>query len=246
MPPSDADLAAVQRWFQAAILDETPPADAADVLHQAARLDVYRKAYRARLLTCLRDTHPGLRHALGEELFDAFALDYLETHPSRSYTLFRLSEAFADHLAATRPLDRAWPDFIIDLARLERTFMDVYEGPGVEGEPVRGLPAEPQSAAVLEPTCCLRLIRSRFPIGDFLLAVRRGEQPPLPAPAPSRLAVSRRDYVVTFMPLDAPRYAALEAIAGGAPVGDAAAASGLDLAELWTAVRGWAAQRLLA
>src|SRR5919197_5335299 len=140
MPPSDADLAAVQRWFQAAILDETPPADAADVLHQAARLDVYRKAYRARLLTCLRDTHPGLRHALGEELFDAFALDYLETHPSRRYTLFRLSEAFADHLAATRPGDRGWPDFIIDLARLERTFMEVYEGPGVEGDPVRDLP----------------------------------------------------------------------------------------------------------
>jgi hypothetical protein len=246
MPPSDAELADVQAWFQAAILDEVAPADAAHVVHQPARLDVYRKGYRARLLTSLRDTHPALRHALGKRVFDAFAMDYLHSHPSRSYTLFRLSEGFADHLAATRPDDAEWPDFIIDLARLERTFMEVYEGPGVEGEPVPDLPAEPDAAAVLEPACCLRLVRSRFPVGDFLRAVRRGEHPPLPAPAASRLAVSRRDYVVTLTPLDAPRYAALEALVGGAPVGEAAAAAGLDLAELWTAVRGWAEQGLLA
>jgi hypothetical protein len=246
MSSSDADLATVQRWFQAAIIDEIPPADAAQVIHEPRHLDVYRKGYRARLLTSLRNTHPALRHALGEQLFDAFALDYLESHPSRSYTLFRLSEAFADHLAATRPDDREWPDFIIDLARLERTFMEVYEGPGVEGEPDRDLPVEPDAAAVLEPASCLRLVHSRFPIGDFLGEVRRGEQPSLPAPAPSRLAVSRRDYVVTLTPLDAPRYAALEALVGGAPVGAAADAAGLDVAELWTAVRGWAAQGLLA
>jgi hypothetical protein len=245
MPSSHPELADVQRWFQAAILGEAAPDDTADVVHPPARLDVYRHGYRVRMLTSLQQTHPALRHALGERVFDAFAWDYLQSHPSRSYTLFRLSEGFADHLAATRPDDGVWPDFIIDLARLERTFMEVYEGPGIEGKPMRDLPSEPDPIAVLEPACCLRLVRSRFPIGDFLQAVRRGEKPPLPAPAPSRLAVSRRDYVVTFTPLDAAGYAALESLAGGAPVGEAAAVAGLEPAELWTSVLAWARQGLV-
>jgi hypothetical protein len=245
MPSSHPELADVQRWFQAAILGEAAPDDTADVVHPPARLDVYRHGYRVRLLTSLRETHPALRHALGERVFDAFAWDYLQSHPSRSYTLFRLSEGFADHLAATRPDGGVWPDFIIDLARLERIFMEVYEGPGIEGEPIPQLPAEPDFAAVLEPVCCLRLMRSRYPVGDFLLAVRGGDEPPLPLPAVSHLAVSRRDYVVTFTTLDAPRYAALESLAGGAPVGEAAAVAGLEPAELWTSVRAWARQGLI-
>src|SRR5919108_5113491 len=195
---ADAELAEVQRWFQAAILGDERPGDADAVVHRPARLDVYRTGYRLRLVKCLRETHPALRHALGADVFDAFALDYVQAHPPRSYTLFQLGDRFAGHLAATRPDDAEWADFVIDLARLERAFLEVYEGPGDEHAPPPDVPAEPAAGAVAEPATGLRLLRSRYPVGDYLRAVRRGGQPPLPAPAASRIALGRRDYVVTL------------------------------------------------
>src|SRR5260370_15904159 len=92
------------------------------------RLDIYHRAYFARLVECLRDEFPVLVHALGEDAFDAFALNYLQRYPSRSYTLNHLGTRFPHYLAETRPDDGdalSWPDFLIDLATLELTFGEV-------------------------------------------------------------------------------------------------------------------------
>jgi hypothetical protein len=238
-----SELRDLQRWMLAAIAgpDGVPADDAAAIVRGTGRLPaeqrlaLYRRSHRLRLIEAMRVQYPGLRHMLGEELFDAFALDYLEARPSRSYTLQRLGEGFADHLAATRPdADAApadWPAMMIDLARLERTFGEVYDGPGTEGEPPPAIPAEPHPGLTVEPAPCLRLVRSSFPAAPYLSAVRRGEDPPLPAPAESFVAVSRRDWVVTLTPLDARRHALLARLAGGMPLGTAGD---------WADVRAWA------
>src|SRR5258708_7421807 len=158
------NLDAIQRWMQATIMhpagiaegiasaearshvDVRPEEAEAVVTRSKAltaleRLAIYGYAYYARLLDCLREEFPVLKHALGEEVFDAFAAEYLERYPSRSYTLFELGVHFPRFLADTRP-DRenegrsapSWPDFLIDLATLERTFNEVFDGPGIEGE----------------------------------------------------------------------------------------------------------------
>lgn len=216
-------------------------------LGAAERLELYRRGYRSRLVECMRATHPALRHALGDELFDAFAADYLAASPSRSHTLADLGAGFADHLAATRPDgDELWPEFVVELARLERAFLEVYDGHGAEGEQIaseRELPAQPTSAwlaATVDPVPCLRLTRARFPVGAYLRAVRAGEEPELPPPADSRLALCRQDYVVTFADLDEPGDAGLQALLGGASVGEAAARAALDPEEMWRRVREWA------
>src|SRR5581483_6380291 len=67
------------------------------------RLSIYGNAYYARLLECLREEFPVLVHALGEELFDAFTVGYLQKYPSRSYTLNDLATNFPRYLAETRP-----------------------------------------------------------------------------------------------------------------------------------------------
>jgi Putative DNA-binding domain len=250
------DLRQLQEWLRGAITD--PDANVApdgvvrssSRLSAARRLELYRRSYRLRLLEAMRASHPGLRHMLGHELFDEFALDYIRARPSRSYTLQRLGEGFADHLAATRPdLDgapEAWPSMIIDLARLERTFAEVYDARGTEDErlPAAGdLPAEPDPgwlAATVTPASCLRLVRSSFPAGPYLSAVRRGEDPPLPAPAESFVAVNRRDYVVTLTPLDARHYELLDRLVRGTRIDAAASVAGVEPAEAWRLVRGWA------
>ena len=52
-------------------------------LSAAQRLALYQRSYHLRLLEAMRAPYPGLRHMLGGELFDDFALEYIHARPSR-------------------------------------------------------------------------------------------------------------------------------------------------------------------
>jgi hypothetical protein len=152
MSESPQSLVRLQEWMQRVIVhpggvlvgaadDENEPVARAAIeavinrsraLTAVERLEIYNHSYYARLLECLREEYSVLAQALGEELFDSFALAYLQAHPSRSYTLADLGSAFPEYLAATRPeqADADWPELLIDLARLERTINEVFDGPG--------------------------------------------------------------------------------------------------------------------
>lgn len=228
--PDQPALADLQQWMLGAVCDPgTAAAPEVDrmiapspTLTARECMDLYRRGYRMRLLECLQAMHPALRHLLGAELFDGFALDYLAVRPSTSYTLFDLDAGLAAHLAATRPASptERWPELIIDVVRFERAFLEVYDGEGVEGQVVASsldVPAYLPPAAVLEATAvpCLRMLRSEYPVGDYVLAVRRGERPSLPPPRPTYLALVRRDFVVQVVPLAADSYAALQQLLAG-------------------------------
>ena len=220
------------------------------------RLGIYANAYYARLLECLRDTFPVLTQVLGGEVFDGFAFDYLQRYPSRSYTLYRLAESCPRFLEETRP-DRppaagspAWPDFLIDLATLELAIAEVFDGPGVEGEPLLA-PGDLLAlqagggfaAAGLAPVPCLRLLSFRYPVNAFYSAVRArqpvepSESPgspeppeapapgdlPLPEPAAEHVALSRTAYVVRRFTLTPFESTVLAALLAGATVGEAIA-----------------------
>jgi hypothetical protein len=101
-----AGLAELQRWFARVI---THPHGVEAGLHAAqlqvplaavpvlpssqltaeARLDIYRTAYRARLLECLAEDYPALAQALGASTFHALCLDYAAQLPSHSPSLIR-------------------------------------------------------------------------------------------------------------------------------------------------------------
>ncbi|HEV7518154.1 MAG TPA: DNA-binding domain-containing protein [Thermoanaerobaculia bacterium] len=277
-PPAGPDLDVVQQWFQAVIshpggvaggLDSEEAqrrlsvrevgAVVAPSRHLSAeeRLGIYAHAYYARLLECLADSFPVLRYALGGEVFESFAFEYLQRYPSRSYTLDRLGEDFPRFLDETRP-DRddadpaadaantgnladasdmeapAWPDFLVDLARLEWAIAKVFDGPGVEfqsllqPEDLEALGPERFAAARLTPVPCLRLLAFRYPVNAYYTAVRRaeeGEEVPLPAPASEHVALTRTDFVVRRYPLTRTQHALLQALANGARVAGAIAQS---------------------
>jgi Putative DNA-binding domain len=223
------------------------------------RLEIYANAYYARLLECLRDTFPVLAQVLGAEVFDSFGFDYLQRYPSRSYTLYRLAESFPRFLDETRPEQPpaagaagaarpAWPDFLIDLAILELAIAEVFDGPGVEGEPLLAAAdllarraGGDFAATRLAPVPCLRLLRFSYPVNAFYSAARamRSRQPvespetfdarpetaaadlPLPDPGEEHIALSRTDYVVRRYPLAPFEAAVLAALVAGATVGEA-------------------------
>ena len=261
---TERTLDVVQQWFQAVITHPGGVArGAADAAAQELirlnrgeleavvrrsrnltaeeRLSIYANAYWARLLEVLADVFPVLRTALGEDVFEGFACEYLQRHPSQSYTLDHLGERFPQFLSATRP-DReggaeevSWPDFLIDLAHLELTIAKVFDGPGNEGEPLltaddlRALAPEDFAAARLVPAASLRLLACRYPVNAYYTAVRHaaaGEEVPLPEPGEERVAILRRDFVVRRYALTRPQHALLAAVLAGAPVAAALAAAG--------------------
>ncbi len=287
------DLGQIQRWMQATIMNPVGVAEGiaspearshinvgpdeaeavvtrSRALSALERLAIYSYAYYARLLECLREEFPVLKHALGEEVFDAFAVGYLEKYPSRSYTLFQLGVNFPRFLAETRPLTPTplpsgekgrgeggegeglpadWPDFLIDLATLELTFNEVFDGLGVEGEllldaeRLRGIPPERLLEARLVCVPCLRLLTLHYPVHKYFTAVRRHENPDPPAPAETCLAVTRRRYVVRHYELSRPAYETLHALLAGETVGQAinraVEAAGPDVDRLEKNLQAW-------
>jgi hypothetical protein len=219
------------------------------------RLAIYCRSYHARLLECFREMFPALFRALGEELFNLFALDYLQRHPPQSYTLDHLADAFAEYLAETRPGAKAspgeredWPDFICELASLEWNFLKIYDGPGVEGRPspraqeLLSIPVERVFEVRSVLAACLRLFSLRYPVHRFMLAVRRGENPEIPALSPTFVAATRLEYRVKLHELSAPQYLFLKALTAdchsvGAATDQVAKLNGVQL--LPGAIQNW-------
>lgn len=195
------------------------------------RLHIYASAYYARLLECLREEFPALVHALGEEMFDGFAFGYLQSFPSTSYTLADLAGQFPDYLAQTRPVSQEdtpdWADFLIDLATVERAYSEVFDGPGVEGQTlldeqaVASIPPDQWPQARLVPVPCLRLLSLRFPVHEYISAVRRDQPVEMPPAAQTWLVITRRDYIVRRVAVSQLEFELLADLANGTHIGQA-------------------------
>ncbi|QDT49752.1 hypothetical protein Pan258_38070 [Symmachiella dynata] len=250
------DLATIQRWMQSVISYpggvtagvETAAAQdqiaitAAEIeqvvnrsekLDAVHRMEVYSGAYFARLLECMRGEFPVTQATVGEELFDQFVVGYLNTYPSRSYSLGHLGENFANYLAETSPRDEGqitqWAEFVIDLARLEWAFNEVFDGPGAEADPklspeqLRNVPADQWPDAKLAVVPSLRLMEFSHPVSQFFTAKRRDATTPIPDPQASFLAISRREYIVRRFDLNRAQFELLQCLVAGETVGDAIA-----------------------
>lgn len=192
------------------------------------RLEVYAHAYHARLVECLKSIYPLFAKTVGDELFDQFAIAYLQQYPSRSYTLNRLGDRFPDFLEETSPTrvtsELGFEDFLVGLAVAERSFDAIFDGPGIEHteaispSDLQGISPESFADATFRMVPCLRLHAFPFPISDFITAIKQDPQAAIPAAASSWLALSRRDYVVRRVPLSRWEYHLLMRLAEGLSV----------------------------
>ena len=219
---------------------------------------MYGNAYFARLLECLRAEFPTMVQALGEEAFNGLAFGYLLKHPSQSSTLTRLATALPEYLEQTRPpRDRLesedsspdFADFLIDLAILERTYSEVFDGPGPEQTPtlkpsdLEGLAVEQFADSRLVLHDCVRLLSLRFPVHEYATAVRHGEDTDFPAARPTFLVVTRREFIVRRFEVSPIQFALLTTLQRGSSVGEALLTirphDEADLAQLATDLRRW-------
>jgi hypothetical protein len=199
------------------------------------RLEIYGNAYYARLIECLTAEFPATRHLVGEEAFSGFVLEYLQQYPSTSDTLGDLGAQFPQYLAQARPPREGeqpdWADFLIDLATLERTYSDVFDGPGEEGLPLlsadrlREIPPGQWEQVRLVTASSLRLVELRFPVHEYASAVRGGAEPTIPPASPTRLAINRGDYIVRRRTFEELPFAILQRLADRQTLGEAIADS---------------------
>ncbi len=268
MSASESGLEQIQRWMQSVITHRggvtegvgSPEArrhldvtleDLESVIRRsrslssADRLEIYVNGYYARLMECLDEEFAVTRYSLGDELFGAVAFGYLQSYPSRSYTLGQLGASFPRYLAESRLHAGAapenagpnWPDFVIELATLERSLYEVYDGPGME-HGGRLNPAElgntpPAAWSQLRLTLapCLRLHRFDHPVHEYWADRKDGGEPAPCGPRSTKLAINRRDYVVEQCELADAEFELLSEIARGASLSEAIAAALASAAE---------------
>lgn len=190
-------------------------------------LAIYAHAYRARLVDALRDTYAKTHAWLGDDAFDAAALDHVDRHPSRHASLRELGAAFADDLGSR------WPDApeCAELARVDRALRHAFDGPDAPALGVDALPRlDPQAWAsasiAFVPTAVA------IPIRTNAVAIWRalddGVEPP-PATMldePRWLLVWRKDWQPQYRSIGPGEHALFARLAAGASF--AAALEALD------------------
>lgn len=216
-------LAQMQSWMQSALVRQNgqiPTANpeyfinASSRLNAARHLSIYRQSYVARLRECMKNQFSALAYALGEELFQMFADQYLDAYPSDSYTLNELGRKFPDFLEETRPdkeLEEreSWIDFIIELARFEYTLSVIFDASAEEIKPA----AESTPDEDLKLAPLFYLFYHPYPVCRYYLDVTRKKEPELPFEEDSYCVVTRNSYRLSLLEIKPAQYHFLETLA---------------------------------
>jgi hypothetical protein len=186
-------------------------------------LNIYRHSYIARLRACMQNQFGALAHALGSELFELFADQYLDATPSESYTLNTLGAKFPAFLEQTRPdalqeQKEHWPDFMIELAEFEYALSEIFDEKAIADN---RNPDDNATDESLKIAPLLRLFHHRFPICKYYLEYTQDKKPELPFPEESFCAVTRRDYRLGLFTIRGAQYYFLKSMQRGKSVAEA-------------------------
>jgi hypothetical protein len=232
--PDGASLRALEEWFIEAV---TSPYDGDQLgkdarrvltrgprLSEGERLEIYRYAYRARLVECLADDYPALQFALGAEPFEALCHEYIQRHPSSAPSL----NFFGRHMAHFCRSEASGPfalrDFAVDLAALEWALVEVLHArvaDPLSPEALGAIPTERWPSARLPASPAVRLLRSDYPVNAFFQAFKTGDEAVIPERGASMTAVYRTDMTLWRMALTPAMGALLEGLFRGETLGEA-------------------------
>lgn len=234
-------LADLQRTFQSDVL--ALDGGLAPLIAGRDRADIYRDAYRARLVEALALAYPALRAATGEA-FDTLAADYVAAHPSRFRSIRDYGAELASHIAATaQPPDAIDVAMHADLARFEWALGLVFDAADVEPVAIQALarvPAEDWAALQLDFVPALGTLTLRTNAVDWYRAGVEDAASPERAlrTDPARWAVWRAELRSWYRVLPPDEAWALAAARDGASFGELCEGLANHVAEEQVAMRG--------
>jgi hypothetical protein len=171
-------------------------------LSPVQRLDIYANMYFYRILDVLLEAYPKLLAVLGEVEFHNLVTDYLvaqpPAHPSIADAGGRLP-AFIDAHPASQ--ERPW---LGALARLERAYVELFDGPDAEAltfADLRARNAGEMAALRLELVPCHAVLEHPHPIGALWSSLEAGSSVPPAGSEPEALLVWRQDVRVYHRPV---------------------------------------------
>ena len=192
-------------------------------LAPAERMGIYHGMYLLRMEEALASDYPALKHFVGDEAFFNLVRDYVQVHPSRSFSLNPLGESFPEFVKTRSDLKRQ--DFCYDLACLELALARAFDAPETPALTEAQIAAVPQDAwdeARLEPVAALQLLSFRYPVNAYLQTViDDNHDHPKARQKDTWVAVYRRDYGVYRLDLTHAAHHLLADLAGGLPLGKA-------------------------
>jgi len=243
MPQLDDQLDAI-----AAFVSGTVDGDALSDLMVAqaspgVRARVYRNSSLLAASDALRSNYPAVRTLLGEEAFSAMARGYIETHRPRARSLVGYGAELPAFLDAM--LERHGLAVLGDIARLDRAWLEAHlarEADAFTPEAFAELAGDEARlvATRLALAPHVRRVQTGWPLHDGWQTLRAGERVELSEPPPPETEHSlvwRPHGEVVSRALTPGEAGFLQAISGGATLGDAAARaleadSDLDIATL--------------
>ncbi len=193
------------------------------------RMGIYHYAYQARLVECLADDYPALRHAMGPRTFERLCREVITRSPSGSPNLNAYGRHLLIHLRDHRDARTGWP-FFAELAELEWAMVEVLHA---EGPPPLALPdmaslaVEAWAQIRFRPSATVRLLRFTHPVNAYFQAWREERRPRRPRPSWSATAVYRQGFTLWRMDLTRPMEAVLSRLLAGESLGEALAALGV-------------------
>jgi hypothetical protein len=232
----------VQRFLDAAFMKPTSLADDAvmaaecakwvrgnDRLTPAEQVDIYRRQFWLRHDEALLDDFPGLRRIIGESAWDALLRDYLAAHPPHTPSLRDLGQEMS-RFVESYAFEPSIAELARDMVRYELAFIDVFDGadpPALDTARIAALTPEAWQSARIVLSGLVRRLRFDHPVHLLRKAIRERnalvangaaevpDEPPLPEPKPTRLALFRRANVVHFEELEPAAIDLLDALGRG-------------------------------
>ncbi len=188
------------------------------------RIGVYAGMYFNRLVEILFNDFPALAHALGDQGFYHLGRDYLVKHPSRSKQLVTLGQHLEEFIANEADVDDKLRPFLVELARLEMVLELLFHAkrsPRLDPAELRAIPPEEWVGARLRPVHAFDLLAFEYPINAYFRGVIQEEEPAIPEPQRSWIAVWRKDYSLWRSAISEEQYTILRALQNGTTLGEA-------------------------
>lgn len=163
-------------------------------------LAIYQRSYTSRLRECMSKQFSVLEYALGKDLFQAFADEYLRIHPSTNYNLVELGKNFPLYLEKSRPdkdaeVEEDWPTFMIELAKFEYSINVIFDEESDGNYQLADIDTNEEQLNLIP---VFYLFDFQFPIQKYYSAFSKELNPELPLPESSYLAITRHEYKLSI------------------------------------------------
>jgi hypothetical protein len=201
-------------------------------------LEIYANAYFYRLLDVLKEEYPATLAVLGEDDFHNLVTGYLLEYPPTEPSVLYAGRYLADFLGG-HPF-RGRCEYIADLARLERTVLEVFhraDAPALDAESMRAVPVADWPNLEMRAHPTVAILDCEWPVNELLREVENKIEWREPAHTAVSIVVWRKGFEVYYRALERGERAALglalegttfamicEALAAEYPGGDTPAA----------------------